>query len=265
MTDVVDLSDPHIIQFSSRIPFYYQLYTHIAAKIKSGEWRQGQPLPSEDELCTRLGVSRTVVRQAISELSREGLVTKRSGKRSQVAYLRYSGSLMQDLRGFYEDAKARGQSPTTQILDFKIVPADAEIAGPLKLSVGEPVVMLDRLRFLDQEPVVLVVTYLPERFCPRVTEEDLTNRSLYELLATKYSLFITHGLRTIEAIPASSADAKLLRVRAGSPLLLLRSVGLLEDGTPLEYFVARHRGDRSRFQVELVRNSQSTVERERQR
>ena len=259
MNDVIDITDSNIIQFSSRIPFYHQLYSYISSKIQSGEWRQGQPLPSEEELCTKLGVSRTVVRQAISELSREGLIVKRSGKRSRVAQATYSGSLMQDLRGFHEDAKARGQTPTTQVLEFKVIPADAETADHLQLAAGELVVMLDRLRFLDQEPVVVVVTYLPERLCPSITDEDLTNRSLYELLSSKYSLVITHGFRTIEAIPASSSDAKLLNVRTGSPVLLLKSVGLLEDGTPLEYFIARHRGDRSRFQVELVREKPNIV------
>jgi DNA-binding GntR family transcriptional regulator len=253
MNDIVDLSETNIIQFSSRIPFYHQLYSYIEAKIKSGEWRHGQPLPSEEELCVKLGVSRTVVRQAISELSRDGLIVKKSGKRSRVARARYYGSLMQDLRGFHEDAKARGQTPTTQVLGLRVIPADEEIADRLKAPKGEPVVMLDRLRFLDNEPVVLVVTYLPERFCPGITEEDLTNRSLYELISSKYGLVISHGFRTIEAVPASGPDARLLGVRAGSPLLLLKSVGLLEDGTPLEYFIARHRGDRSRFQVELVR------------
>jgi GntR family transcriptional regulator len=103
---------------------------------------------------------------------------------------------------------------------------------------------------------VLVVTYLPERKCPGLVHEDFTNQSLYELLARKYGLVISQGFRTIEAIALDRADAKLLRVRTGSPAVLLKSIGLVEEGTPLEYFISKHRGDRSQFQVRLVRSSQ---------
>jgi len=74
------------------------------------------------------------------------------------------------------------------------------------------------------------------------------------LLDSVHGLRIARGFRTIEAIALDRAEARLLGVKAGSPALLLTSIGLLEDGTPLEYFVARHRGDRARFEVRLVRN-----------
>jgi GntR family transcriptional regulator len=61
----------------------------------------------------------------------------------------------------------------------------------------------------------------------------------------------------VEAIALGRADAKLLGLRSKSPALLLKSVGMLEDGTPLEYFVAKHRGDRSRFHIDLVRDPKS--------
>jgi GntR family transcriptional regulator len=69
-------------------------------------------------------------------------------------------------------------------------------------------------------------------------------------------LVISQGHRTVEAIALNRADAKLLRLPPKSPALLLKSVGLLEDGAPLEYFVAKHRGDRSKFHINLVRNHQ---------
>jgi len=57
----------------------------------------------------------------------------------------------------------------------------------------------------------------------------------------------------LEAISASEEDARLLGIEEGEPLILLKSVGYLEDGGPVEYFEAKHRGDRSRFEVELIR------------
>ena len=101
-------------------------------------------------------------------------------------------------------------------------------------------------------PEVLVVSYLPEKLCPELLLEDLSDRSLYKILARRFGLVVSRGYRTIEAIALKSADAQLLRVRAGAPALLLKSIGLLENGTPLEYFIAKHRGDRSKFEVRLV-------------
>jgi GntR family transcriptional regulator len=244
-----------VIQHNSPIPYYFQLATYIEDEIKAKRLAAGRTLPSEQEICEQLGISRTVVRQAMENLERRGFITKQSGKRSCVSFPKYEGSLMQNLRGFYADAVARGQRPMTRILDLKVVPANAEIAEALKLEANEAVIMLNRLRFLDDEPEVLVVTYIPASKCPDLIHDDLANRSLYELLEQKYGLVISRGHRTVEAIALDRADAKLLGLRAHSPALLLRSVGLLPDGAPLEYFVAKHRGDRSKFHIDLVREA----------
>lgn len=257
MQQPIQFNEPDIVKHDIPIPYYFQLSNYIEGKIKAKEFEPGQLMPSEQEICEKLDISRTVVRQAMADLERKGLITKQSGKRSTVSYPKYEGSLMQNLRGYYEDAVSKGQKPTTRVLKLGVVPAEGEVAEALKLNEGEPVIMLNRLRFLDGDPEVLVVTYLPESKCPGLVREDLTNQSLYELLARKYGLVIAQGYRSVEAIALERADAKLFGVQPGRPALLLKSVGLLEDGTPLEYYVAKHRGDRSRFQIYLVRDVKS--------
>jgi len=246
---------PGIVNHASPIPYYFQLSSYVEQKIKAKELMPGSLLPSEQEICQKLGISRTVVRQAMADLERKGLVSKQSGKRTAIAHPTYDGSLMQNLRGFYEDAVSKGQKPTTRVLDLRVEPAEGEVAEALKLDEGVPVIMINRLRFLDGEPEVLVVTYISESKCPGLVNEDLTNQSLYELLARKYGLVIAQGYRTVEAIALDPAAAKLLNLRPKSPALLLKSVGLLDSGEPLEYFIAKHRGDRSKFHINLVRDA----------
>jgi len=253
MEEIVQLDDTGVIELDSPVPYYHQLYRYIEKKITAKEWRPGQLFPSEEELCARLDVSRTVVRQAFAELRTNGMIVKRSGKRTTIGSPKYSGDLMQDLRGFYEDARNHGQVPTTRVLELKVVPAEGSIAEPLQIAEGDKVIMLNRLRSLDSQPCVIVVTYIPYKLCPALINEDLSDCSLYELLASKYGLSVSKGHRTIQAVRASREDAKLMGIKAGSPTLLLKSIGLLQDGTPLEYFVARHRGDRSIFSVRLAR------------
>jgi GntR family transcriptional regulator len=127
------------------------------------------------------------------------------------------------------------------------------VAEALQIGPGTEVIALNRLRYLEHVPEVLVVTYIPAEMCPNLLEEDFSRQSLYQVLASKYNLVISQGYRTIEAVSAERKDAKLLQLRTGSPLLLLKSIGLLPEGIPLEYFVAKHRGDRAKFEVRLVK------------
>jgi GntR family transcriptional regulator len=84
--------------------------------------------------------------------------------------------------------------------------------------------------------------------------EDFTSRSLYQLFREKYNIRLARAKRVMEAVAADDLEASLLNVRPGAPLLLIESTAYLEDGTPIEYFKARHRGDRTRFQVDSFKS-----------
>jgi len=139
------------------------------------------------------------------------------------------------------------------VLEQKLIPASKKVAGMLNLKEGDQVIKIDRLRSVGNEPILIVTTFIPYQSCRALLEENLTNQSLYAVLEDRYSLGIARGRRTLEAISASEEDAKLLGIEEGDPLILLKSVSYLEDGGPIEYFEAKHRGDRSRFEVELIR------------
>src|SRR6188508_2533234 len=98
---------------ATRVPYYAQLQEILAEQIRQGTWPPGHLLPSEAELCARFGVSRTVVRQALSELVHEGLIVREQGKGSFVAQPKISEGLVQRLTGFYEDMAQRGFKPTS--------------------------------------------------------------------------------------------------------------------------------------------------------
>src|ERR1035437_5255866 len=112
MPETIKFQRVGAIQHDSPIPYYFQLSEYIEERIKSKDWVPGQLLPSEFEICETLGIKRTVVRQAMADLDRRGLIAKQNGKRSAVAHPKNEGGLMQTLRGFYEDSKAKGQKPS---------------------------------------------------------------------------------------------------------------------------------------------------------
>ena len=245
--------DPHDkLDLASAVPYYLQLHQHMEHQIKSGIWKPGSKLPSEQVLCEHFKVSRTVVRQAMNSLTTSSLATTLRGKGSFVTQPKMAWKLMQSLSGFYEDAIAHGQKVNTRVLELDTVPAEEEIAQILHISPGDPVIKLHRLRFLDGEPVVVVTTYIPERLCPELLQENFSDQSLYRVLLQKFGLVVADGIRTIESINAPQHLAKLLEIKKGAAVSVLKSIGYLANGEPLEYFISWHRGDRSRFQVRLT-------------
>ncbi len=245
---------PHAaVDHSSPVPYYAQVKEALREGIEHGTWKPGDQLPGEPELCTMFDVSRTVIRQALTELMYDGLIVRAKGKGTFVAEPKISENLVQKLTGFYQDMAEAGHPPISHVLKQQVIPANSKIAGFLKLPTGTPVLEIERLRFVMDEPIVLVTTYIPYARCADILQADLTRQSLYAFMEQQCGLVISRGHRTLEAVPANQREAELLQIEVGAPLMLLDSVSYLEDGTPIEYYHALHRGDRSRFQAELIR------------
>lgn len=243
------------IDRSSPLPFYHQLKQLLLGEIERRGLRPGDRLPGDHELCATYDVSRTVVRQALAELESEGIIERMKGKGTFVAHPKTTEGLVQSLTGLYEDVAARGGHLRSEVLGLEVVPAEAQIAEDLDVPLGHPVIAIERLRFVDEEPWVLTITHVPEELAPGLVNEDLSHQSLYALLEGKYGLRLVHGRRSVEATVAGSGLARSLGVSRGAPVLVLRSVSMGQEGRPVESFVAFHRGDRSRFEVELSRRA----------
>jgi GntR family transcriptional regulator len=245
------------INFDSHIPYYIQLIDILREKVQLAEWVPGDQIPGEQDLCERYQVSRTVVRQALKELEYEGVISRQKGKGTFISLPKISEGLVQKLTGFYQDMVERGLKPGTKVLHQDVIPSNDKIARFLNIKPGEKVIDIQRLRFINEEPIQLVTTYIPYAICPELANVDLSNQSLYEFLEKEYGIVLAKGHRFIEAVLANEHEAGLLGIECGAPLLLLDSVSFSENGQPIEYYHALHRGDRSRFEVELVRIRES--------
>jgi GntR family transcriptional regulator len=240
------------IDRNSPLPFYYQLKQLVLTDLRDRQLAPGDRLPGDHELCDTYDVSRTVVRQALAELETEGVIQRVKGRGTFVAPERTSEHLVQSLTGLHEDVAARGGHLRSEVRRFAVVPADEQIASLLELDAGAEIIVLERLRFVNDEPWVLATTYLPYDVAPGLLEDDLTHQSLYALLEQKYGVELTYGRRGVEAEVASDVLAESLGISPGAAVLVLRSTSYAGD-RPVEVFVAYHRGDRSRFEVTLHR------------
>ncbi len=241
----------------SYLPFYAQVREALREAIEHGDASPNEQLPSEVKLCSLFDVSRTVVRQALVGLEREGLLVRRKGRGTFVAQPKIGESMFKEPTGFFQDMASKGKTVVSQVLKQSVMPCSPRIAEKLQIDEGAQVIQIDRIRFVNDEPIVFVSTWLPYALCPGVARVDLTHKSLYDYLESRCGIVVARGRRIIRAVIASEHEAHLLSVAPGSPLISLESIGYLEDGTPVEHYQALHRGDRALFEVDLVRKQEN--------
>lgn len=227
----------------ARIPKYYGVKRELLALTAS--MAAGSPLASERELARRYGTSRTTIRQALAELVIEGRLLRIQGRGTFVAQPKVAQLL--ELAGYTEEMRAHGLSPQTQILDIGYRPADQELALLLGIRPGGRVLRIHRLRLADGAPMAINASHLPARKFPGLRRKVDPASSLYETLAAAYGVELAQAEETIETVLASPADARLLGVDAGLPLLLLSRHAFDTAGNPVEWSQSWYRGDRYKF------------------
>ena len=142
------------------IPLYFQLEKLILEEIDNGNYPVGSMIPTEMELSQMFGISRTTVRQAISDLVREEHLYRIKSKGTFVAHPKLVQGFIQSIQSFDDDVRSTGRTPSTEVLDLKLVELEPEVAQLMELPAGTKAIYLYRKRFADDEPIVRVETYL---------------------------------------------------------------------------------------------------------
>jgi GntR family transcriptional regulator, N-acetylglucosamine utilization regulator len=237
---------------NSPLPRYFQLKEILRERIRMGEWKPGDLIPSERELSEKYGISRMTARQAITDLVHEGLFYREQGKGTFVSQRKITQQLIH-LTGFTEDIRARGQRPGTKVLSAAMQPADEETAEKLRIAPGALIFRLQRLRLANDEPLAIELSQISFRDCERLLEEDLEQNSLYRLLEAKYGIPLMEADQELEAGQADSDDAQLLKIAAGNPVLFTRRVTYTERNQPIEYARAVYCGNKYIFYTHMKR------------
>lgn len=229
-------------------PYYLQIADILRVGIGEGKWEPGQLIPSEASLCEMFAVSRTAIRQALGQLVAEGLLHKEKGRGTFVARP-HVAIAVQELRGLFDEMTAAGRQVTTEVLRQEVTAAPVAIAPLLDVPVGSSVVCIERLRSVAGEPLVHATTYLPWPRFADLAEIDLHAAGLYAVLDEHYGVQPHGGLRRLEALTSTAAQAKLLRVRSRDAVLRVIASNVDVTGTPFEAFEAYYRGDRAVFEA----------------
>ncbi len=234
------------------VPIYYQIQQQLFERIRAGDIKAGDAIPSEQEISTRLGVSRMTARLAIKSLCELGIVYSEQGKGTFVSGLKLEKNFRQVL-SFTEEMERSGRRPRSRVLSFEVVPAEGDAAQALGLKRQEKVIQLKRLRIADSVPMGTECSHLPVRLCPDLLETFDPGTSLYRILSERYRIQIAIADEIVEAGLAEAEDARLLRIRKGSPVFSFTRTSYIQQGQPVEYVKSIYRGDRYKIVNRLTR------------
>ncbi|HZQ07244.1 MAG TPA: GntR family transcriptional regulator [Anaerolineae bacterium] len=240
------------------IPFYQQLKVGLTDAIREQRLPGGVRLPSEREFCEYFGISRLTVRRALNDLTSTGWLVSQPGKGTFVRQPKVVQGTQQ-LMGLSSDMKRRGHTVTSKILKLALMPAPRKTAERMNISPEEKVVLLERLRRLDGEPLAIERCYLKHQLCPGITRYDLT-KSLYTILRQTYGLKIIRADQTYEAVAASLREAQLLGIARRAPMLRSERTTYLENDEVIEHGFACYRGDRYKFHTVLLESASPVSE-----
>lgn len=231
---------------------YRRVQDSLAEEIRRDGRPPGSALPPERALAEHFGVSRVTLRRALAELERAGVISRAAGKGWAVAGSRI-GEPPNELMSFSEMACSRGLSASARVITKRVRPATIDEAETFGLAPGAALFDLERLRLMDDVPILLDRARIPLAWVPGLDDLDFSNRSLYAVLEERYGLRPARARFTAEAIAAGAREAALLGLERGEPLL--RCHQLTEDGTGrfIELSEMLYRGDRYRFRATLVR------------
>lgn len=238
------------------LPLYCQLETILMEMIQSGDLNPLDPIPTENELIQRYGLSRTTVRQAIGNLVKEGYLYRQRGKGTFVSRPKQQHGLGK-LTSFSEDMRSRGMAPSSKILELKIVKAPEHASGGLEIGKGTLVWKIARLRFADGEPMCIQTSYIHTGLVSTIEIGDVDVDgvgSLYELLENKYHLSLREADETLDAALAWPEEARLLGIQHGAPLMVRNRTTFLANGRPVEFVTTLYRADRYQCKFHTYRD-----------
>ncbi|MFW6026859.1 MAG: GntR family transcriptional regulator [Candidatus Woesearchaeota archaeon] len=248
------INDNFKLDKDTPIPLYFQLKELIKDQINNDQLSAGDLLPSERELAEHFNVSRPTIRQALKELAHEGLLSRQKGKGTFVAESKINYGFIQRLTTFYDDMEEKGYKLKTKVIEQKVQKPQKFIANKLNISEEEKIVFLKRIRYINKEPIVSVLNFLPYRLCPGLENEKLENKSLYKTVGEKYELVFHEADITLEPVVADQNDVNNLGVEIGAPIHLMKNITYDKNEIIFDYFISRFRGDKGKINVRLVNN-----------
>ncbi|MBM7694491.1 GntR family trehalose operon transcriptional repressor [Peribacillus deserti] len=225
---------------------FTRVYDDLAQKIQNDELRAGSLLPSENELTELYDTSRETIRKALKMLSEDGYIHKVQGKGSIVLDISKFNFPVSGLVSFKELAQKMGHRARTEVVKLERILPHPEIMENMRLTAGQQVWQVFRVREIDREKIILDKDFLNEEIVPDLTKEICQN-SIYEYIESELGLSISFAKKEITVEEPNEEDKTYLNLKGFTNIVVVKNYVYLDDARLFQYTESRHRPDKFRF------------------
>lgn len=237
----------------SPLPLYFKIRLDIQERIFSGEWPPGTQIPGEVELAKELGVSVITIRQALSQLVREGHVRR---ERAKGSFVSPDVPLRQSVNFDVEVDELITVRPEVRfkLISMETIQTPKELKNKFKPQSDGRVSRIVRVRMLNETPLEYVISYIPLRIGSLIPENELSRLPIPNAVESFSSINITEVKHTVRAVLVDAEASLHLEVPAGSPVLL-NERDYLSKGEIVTVSVGYFRSDLFRYELRLKRRA----------
>lgn len=223
----------HPLQRSGGVALHWQCGEALKRSIEELHYPPAVPLPPEKEMALALGISRPTLRQAMARLSSDGIIHTERG----IGAFALGGGLVRNLglNSLYRDLRRDGRTPTTRVMTLRETAADERIASGLRIEPGLALQELERVRFADGVPIVIIRSQLALPDGIRLDEHDLENEGLYNLLHRVAGIELVGGNQTMSARHVTPLEANWLEIPVASAVMVAQRFAFDARGRGIEY------------------------------
>ncbi|WP_277490783.1 MULTISPECIES: GntR family transcriptional regulator [unclassified Breznakia] len=225
------------------IPIYKKIQNYIMDCIRDGRLQQGMVISSEDQFCTQFQTSRMTVRKAIDELVTNGILFRIKGKGTFVNRSNYEKT-MNISSGWKETMKAQGYTTKTKVLNFSYEEASAKVAENLKVAVGSKVVLLERLRYADEHPVLIEKAYLNASILEGILDYEFNDESLYRVFYEQFGIELNHVYQKVYTQVIHDDYADILFHKKEATALIMENTSFDKYTRPIEFTICYINGEK---------------------
>lgn len=231
---------------------YIQLQQELLQSIQKRDFLPGSRFPSERDLSQKFGVNRVTMRKAIDRLVQIGVLERRGTSGTYLPDRLFDRPISEHVSYSISDVVEKaGHVPGSKLLFFERKVADKATAARLKVTVGDPIISIQRQRTVDGIPVCVEFSLIPARMVSGLSAADvIENKSLYAHLREAYQLNLHNKSSSISIHKATEAEAEFLNLPAGASVLKFDGVTETIDGIPFEHLRSLNHPDYVSFTIQ---------------
>lgn len=239
-----------MINKNSATPMYQQIATIIRTEIVQNKFTGNDTIGTHGELAERFGVSLITIRKAVEELVDEGLLITKPGKGTFINRQPLQDSFNR-LAGMSSVISMNNRVAEVSVREMQYISTPKSIPSSAREGLGDSCLYIERTHSVEGEPIGLARIYIPNQYAKHFSFEDISQHTIYNLMANKLHIALGKGVQNISAIPAGGRVADLLQVPKKSPVLMLERFSYNAEGELIEYMLIYYKYDQYSFQVEL--------------